>query len=80
MSYIGMLTTTGVCLGELHFFGYQFNSKPYVNYGRLSAAGELVSNVPIDISDPVMMHDMALGGDYVIFLDAPLCFRPEVRL
>lgn len=67
-----------VVSGELHFFGYQFNSRPYAQYGRLSREGELVASVPVDIPAPVMMHDMGLAGDYVIMIDCCLAFKPEV--
>eukprot|EP00884_Botryococcus_braunii_P012266 jgi/Botrbrau1/2103/Bobra.0093s0011.1 len=66
--------------GELHFFGYQFSKRPYARYGRLSPEGKLLADVPIDIPGPVMMHDMGLAGDYVIFIDGCLAFDPQLMV
>jgi carotenoid cleavage dioxygenase-like enzyme len=58
------------------FFGYSF-TPPYLHYGIVSAAGELLQIVPIELSTAVMMHDFAITENYTIFMDLPLCFRPE---
>ncbi len=58
------------------FFGYSF-VPPYLQYSIVSAAGELLWTVPIEIPTPVMMHDFAITENYTIFMDLPLTFRPE---
>ena len=63
--------------GEMMFFGYSLGAPPYLKYSLVSATGELVSTVPIDLEVGVMMHDFAITEHYTIFMDLPLTFRPE---
>ncbi len=49
--------------GEMMFFGYGFRP-PYLQYGIVSAQGELLSTVPIEIPMAVMMHDFAITENY----------------
>jgi carotenoid cleavage dioxygenase-like enzyme len=65
--------------GELHFFGYEIMNRPYCTYSVADAAGKRIKSVPIDIPDPVMMHDFAITTNYAIFVDCPLVFNPEAR-
>lgn len=60
--------------GEMMFFGYSIVQPPYLQYSVVSAAGELLRTVPIDLPEPVMMHDFAITEHYTIFLDLPLTF------
>jgi carotenoid cleavage dioxygenase len=62
--------------GEMMFFGYSF-MRPYLQYSIVSAAGELLRTVPIELPTAVMMHDFAITENYTIFMDLPLSFRPE---
>jgi carotenoid cleavage dioxygenase len=62
--------------GEMVFFGYSF-APPYLQYGIVSASGELLKTVPIEIPVAVMMHDFAITENYTIFMDLPLTFCPE---
>jgi carotenoid cleavage dioxygenase-like enzyme len=62
--------------GEMMFFGYSLAGPPYLHYGVISAAGELLRTVPIDLSMGVMMHDFAITEHYTIFMDLPLTFNP----
>lgn len=62
--------------GEMMFFGYGF-APPYVKYSVVSAAGELLKTVPIDIPMAVMMHDFAITENYTIFMDLPLTFSMQ---
>lgn len=62
--------------GEMIFFGYSF-TPPYLQYGIVSAQGELLSTVPIELPMAVMMHDFAITANYTIFMDLPLTFNPE---
>ena len=66
--------------GEMHFFGYELVSAPYVTYHVVDAAGELIHSQPIDIPTPVMMHDFALSRNHAIFLDLPVVFDLDVAL
>ena len=62
--------------GEMMFFGYSF-APPYLQYSVVSAQGELLRTVPIDLPMGVMMHDFAITENYTIFMDLPLTFSPE---
>lgn len=63
--------------GEMMFFGYSLVQPPYVKYSVVSAAGELLRTVQIDLPVGVMMHDFAITEHYTIFMDLPLTFRLE---
>jgi carotenoid cleavage dioxygenase len=63
--------------GEMMFFGYSLVQPPYVKYSVVSADGELLRTVPIDLPVGVMMHDFAITAHYTIFMDLPLTFRLE---
>ena len=60
--------------GELLFFGYQLAKRPYLTYYRADAAGELVEAEPIDLPNPVMMHDWNVTRNHVVFMDLPVVF------
>lgn len=60
--------------GELLFFGYQLAQAPYLTYYRADAAGVLVESQPIDIPNPVMMHDWNITRNHVVFMDLPVVF------
>ena len=60
--------------GELLFFGYQLAQAPYLTYYRADAAGELVEAEPIDLPNPVMMHDWNVTRNHVVFMDLPVVF------
>ena len=62
--------------GEMMFFGYSF-APPYLQYSVVSAKGELLRTVPIEIPMAVMMHDFAITENYTIFMDLPLTISPE---
>ncbi len=62
--------------GEMMFFGYSF-APPYLQYSVVSASGELLRTVPIDLPMGVMMHDFAITENYTIFMDLPLTFSPQ---
>jgi len=63
--------------GEMMFFGYLPTTPPYLKYSVVSAAGELLRTVPIDLPIGVMMHDFAVTEHYTVFMDLPLTFRLE---
>ena len=60
--------------GELLFFGYQLAKAPYLTYYRADAAGQLVEAEPIDLPNPVMMHDWNVTRNHVVFMDLPVVF------
>ena len=57
--------------GEMLFFGYSM-FRPSVQYGVVSARGELSGITTIDIPRPVVMHDFAVTPRHTVFLDVPL--------
>lgn len=63
--------------GEMMFFGYSIAEPPYLKYTVVSAAGELLQTVPIDLPVAVMMHDFAITERYSIFMDLPMTIRLE---
>ncbi|MGJ5630215.1 carotenoid oxygenase family protein [Nostoc sp. CALU 1950] len=63
--------------GEMIFFGYSVFVPPYLQYSVVSAQGELLRTVPIELPIGVMMHDFAITENYTIFMDLPLTFNPE---
>jgi len=63
--------------GEMMFFGYSPTTPPHLKYSVVSAAGELLWTVPIDLPVGVMMHDFAVTEHYTLFMDLPLTFRRE---
>ncbi|KUI01806.1 carotenoid oxygenase family protein [Mycobacterium sp. IS-3022] len=65
--------------GDLHAFGYGA-VPPFVTYYRVSAEGELVTSMPIEVPGPTMMHDIAITERYVIFLDLPMVFQPDLHV
>ncbi|MFB2923537.1 carotenoid oxygenase family protein [Aerosakkonema funiforme] len=62
--------------GEMMFYSSSPIAPPYLEYSIVSADGELVQTVPIDLPEPVMMPDFAITEHYTIFLDMPLKFKP----
>ncbi len=65
--------------GELHFFGYGF-VPPYLVYHVLDAEGRLVKSEEITVGGPTMVHDFAITGRHVIFMDLPVCFDLELAM
>lgn len=63
--------------GEMMFFGYSPVAPPYLHYGVVSAEGELLRTVPIELPIGVMMHDFAITENYSIFMDLPLTFSMQ---
>ncbi|VTS06382.1 carotenoid oxygenase family protein [Tuwongella immobilis] len=59
--------------GEMVGFGYD-TRKPYVQFSVVNAAGQLIRTTPVDIPEPVMMHDFAITQNYAVFMDLPMTF------
>lgn len=64
--------------GELHFFGYGNIVEPHVTYHRADADGNLTVNRPLDVKALTMMHDFAMTGGHVVFLDLPVVFDMDI--
>jgi carotenoid cleavage dioxygenase len=64
---------TDPATGDLHSFGYGF-SEPFLEYRVHDASGTLLSDQPVDLPRSVMMHDFAITGHDVIFMDLPVVF------
>jgi carotenoid cleavage dioxygenase-like enzyme len=66
--------------GEMHFFGYELVTAPFVTYHVADAQGRLVHSQPIDVPGPTMVHDFALSRNYAIFMDMPVVFDLDLAL
>ena len=66
--------------GELHFFGYGNIASPHVTYHRADANGDLVVNRPVDVPALTMMHDFAMTGGHVVFMDLPIVFNLDLAV
>ncbi|MEZ5228498.1 MAG: carotenoid oxygenase family protein [Acidimicrobiales bacterium] len=62
--------------GELLFFNYSVE-KPYMHYGVVNRAGELVTYVDIPLPGPRLPHDMAFTENWSILNDLPLFWDPQ---
>jgi carotenoid cleavage dioxygenase len=63
--------------GELLFFGYSTRA-PYLHYGVVSPARELVHYVDVPLPGPRLPHDMAFTEHYAILNDCPLFWDPDL--
>ncbi len=63
--------------GEMMFFDYK-PFPPYLTYGVISAAGELVHRTDIDLPGPRLQHDMAITERYSILLDMSMMWDPAL--
>lgn len=61
--------------GEMIFFGCSYITPPYLYYGVVTAEGEINRIEPIDLPNPIMMHDFAITEHYSVFLDLPFFFQ-----
>ncbi len=61
--------------GEMLFFNYS-TEYPYLHFGVLSPAGELVHYTRVPLPGPRMPHDMAFTENFVILNDLPLFWDP----
>ncbi|MDB4929167.1 MAG: Lignostilbene-alpha,beta-dioxygenase [Myxococcaceae bacterium] len=63
--------------GELMFFDYAL-TPPYLTYGVISASGQLVHQVPIDLPGARLQHDIAITAKHTILMDLPLMWDPAM--
>ncbi len=66
--------------GEMHFFGYELISAPFITYHVVDRAGTLVHSQPIDVPGPTMAHDFAISRNYAIFMDLPVVFDLDLAI
>jgi carotenoid cleavage dioxygenase-like enzyme len=59
--------------GHMHSFGYGF-TEPFLEYRVHDANGILVTSQAVALPRSVMMHDFAITGSDVIFMDLPVLF------
>ena len=59
--------------GQMHSFGYGF-TEPFLEYRVHAADGTLLTNQQVTLPRSVMMHDFAITGSDVVFLDLPVVF------
>ncbi len=62
--------------GELLFFNYG-KEAPYLHYGVVDEADDLVHYVDVPLPGPRLPHDMAFTENYAILNDFPLFWEPE---
>lgn len=60
--------------GELHFHSYSLLTEPYLTYSVANAQGEIIHRSPIELSEPTLIHDLALTTHYAIAFHCPLAF------
>lgn len=63
--------------GELLFFGYNFDTKPFMNVGVMDKDGHVIRKWGVDLPYPTMMHDCAITKDYFVVMHLPFIFDPE---
>ena len=63
--------------GELFFFNYS-TTEPYLHFGVVDAANDVVHYTPIDLPGPRLPHDMAITENYAILNDCPLFWDPDL--
>ncbi|MFI8660403.1 carotenoid oxygenase family protein [Rhodococcus qingshengii] len=61
--------------GEMLFFNYS-KEAPYMHYGVVDSANELVHYVDVPLPGPRLPHDMAFTENYAILNDCPLFWDP----
>ncbi|MEU8591975.1 carotenoid oxygenase family protein [Streptomyces sp. NPDC048664] len=62
--------------GELLFFNYS-KQAPYMHYGVVDAANELVHYVDVPLPGPRLPHDMAFTENYAVLGDFPLFWQAD---
>ena len=66
--------------GEMMFIGVSPVQKPYLQYGIVSSEGMIQQIMPIDLPNPVLIHDFAITENYTVFMDLPLLFDKKRML
>lgn len=64
--------------GELIFFNYSFNTKPYMQYGVIGNDNQVKHAVEIELPGPRLPHDSWITEHYTILHDLPLFWDQEL--
>ena len=64
--------------GELVFFNYSFNSKPYMEYGVIDRDNQLVCATAVELPGPRLPHDSWMTENYTVLHDLPLYWDPAL--
>jgi len=64
---------------ELCFFRFDV-VPPYLVYGVVGPKGRVTRTEPIDLPDPVLIHDFVVTDQHVVFFDSPAVFDFEALL
>ncbi len=62
---------------EMMFIDFGFRDAPWLRYGVVSAEGELVHRLDVDIPQPTFMHDIGITENHTVFLDLPMTWDQE---
>ena len=65
--------------GDLHGFSYWWEA-PYCYYHVIRPDGTVAVSEPIDLPQPVSMHDFAITREHVLFFDQPYLFDLEAAM
>jgi carotenoid cleavage dioxygenase-like enzyme len=63
--------------GEMLFFNYS-TAAPYMHYGVVDAANDLVHYTPVPLPGPRLPHDMAFTENYAVLNDCPMFWDPRL--
>ena len=63
--------------GELLFFNYS-TTEPYLHFGVVDAANDVVHYAPIELPGPRLPHDMAFTENFAILNDCPMFWDPDL--
>ena len=63
--------------GEMMFFDHSI-TPPHLTYGVISATGQIVNKIDVDLPGARLQHDMAITEHHSILFDFPLLWDPEL--
>ena len=66
--------------GELHAMTYFFGWGNHVRYVVLNAQGHVIRETPIEVSAPIMLHDIGLSAKYAVVMDMPCVFNVDAAM
>jgi len=63
--------------GSMHVLSYAF-LQPTIGYHEIDAEGHMVRTELVETTSPVMVHDMAMTGSWVVVMDLPVVFDMDM--